>query len=138
MISSEVVVGTLFTPMLNVALVCPIGTATREFMPSAGCVLLTVTSASPVAGNADGGIGALNRTVPVRMSPPVTEVALSVNAVSFGPGVLSASRRDAFWMLTASIVTSNENGTGDVAIGKVADFAPAGTVTLAGTDAYCG
>jgi hypothetical protein len=69
------------------------------------------------------------------MSPPVTELALSVNEVSFGPAVLSASRRDAFCVLTASIVTSNENGTGDVATGKVADFAPAGTVTLAGTDA---
>src|SRR5687767_11040935 len=104
-------------------------------MPSAGCVLLRLTSASPVAGNGDGGIGALNRTVPVRMSPPFTVVALSVNEVSLGPAVLSASRRDAFCVLTASMVTSNENGTGDVAIGNVADFAPAGTVTLAGTDA---
>ena len=34
----------------EVALVCPMGTATRGDMPTAGCVLLSVTSASPVAG----------------------------------------------------------------------------------------
>src|SRR5687767_12926643 len=94
--------------------------------------------ASPVAGNGAGGIGPLKVMVPVSGAPALTLLALNVNDVMRGPGVRSASLRDAFTGLTASIVTSNGNGTAPVAIGKVAAAAPAGTVTPAGTEAYCG
>src|SRR6267142_1578089 len=124
--------------MLNVAVVLPTGTATSGDMPTAGLVLFSVTIASPVAGNGDGGIGPLNVTVPVTVLPPLAVAVLSVNEVSLGPPAFRARRRAANWPPVASIMTSIENGTGAVAIGNVADVAPAGTVTLAGTDAYCG
>jgi hypothetical protein len=91
-----VVVATLGTRMLNVPLVCPTGTTASGERPRAVPLLLIVTSASPVAGKGDTGIGALNPTVPVTVAPPFTLLALSVNDVSLGPGGFSASRRDAF------------------------------------------
>ena len=99
---------------------------------------MSVTSASPVAGKGDAGIGALNVTVPVSAAPPLTFVELTVNDVSRGPSGRSASLYEAFCVLAASIVTSKAKGTADVVIGNDADVAPAGTMTLAGTDAYCG
>ncbi len=124
--------------MLKVALVPPTGTATSGDMPTAGLVLFSVTIASPVAGNGDGGTGPLNVTVPVTMLPPLAFALLSVNEVSLGPPAFSARRRAANCPPVASIITSMENGTGDVVIGNVADVAPAATVTLAGTVANCG
>ncbi len=116
----------------------PTGTATIGDRPTAGLVLLSVTSASPVAGKGEGGIGPLNVTVPVTALPPLAFAVLKVNDVSRGPPAFKARRPPADWPPVASIVTSIENGTGEVVTGNVADVAPLGTVTLAGTDAYCG
>jgi len=138
MMSSVVVCGTLRTPRLKVALVLPTGTATVGDRPTAGLVLFSVTSASPVAGKGEGGIGPLNVTVPVTALPPLAFAVLKVNDVSRGPPAFNARRRAANWPPVASIVTSIENGTGEVVTGNVAEVAPLGTVTLAGTDAYCG
>jgi hypothetical protein len=127
-----VVVGTFWTFMLNVTLDCPSGTTTTGDNPTAGCVLLTAISALPVAGNGENGTGPLNRIVPVKLLPPVAVDALNVNDVILTPGVRSASFFAANPPPVASIITSNENATGLVPIGNVADFAPAGTVMLAG------
>ena len=102
----------------------------------AGCVLFNVTSASPVAGKGDEGIGPLKVSVPVIRLPPLTLFELSVNDVSLGPGVRSASFRETFCAPGASIVASKEKGTALVTIGNVAVFAPSGTVTEDGTLAY--
>jgi hypothetical protein len=106
--------------------------------PRAELVAVSVTIASRVAGNGDGGIGPLNVRKPLSVVPAFAALALTVKDVNVTPEVFSDSVLNTNWPPSASMVTSNENGTGIVVIVKFTDVLPAGTVTAPGTDAYAG
>jgi hypothetical protein len=131
-----VVSGTFCTFMLNVMLDAPTGTWSIGKTPTAGLLVVSFTIAPLVDGAGVAGIGPLKVTVPVTLVPPVAVLALSVRLVILTPGVFRL--RLAAGAPTASIDALSAIGTGDVAIEKVPEVAPAGMVMLAGTDTNSG
>lgn len=88
------------------------------------------------------GAAALRVTVPVEELPPVTVVGLSAKDERVtAPGVAGSTQRTGwspFPSLQTVIITGVETATLLVVTVKVALLPPAGTVTLAGTDATAG
>lgn len=127
LIVTEVVLATGWVATVNVAVVAPAGTVTLEGkVADAVFELESVTVRPPV------GAGPVRVIVPVDRAPPVRAAGLSDRADrDAGLTVMAA-----VWLrplAVAVIVTSAAAKTGfDVAV-KVAEVAPAGTVTVAGT-----
>lgn len=128
--------GTFCTFALKVVLDAPTGTTRDGEIPSAGLLAVSLTIAPLVAGAGVAGMGPLKVTVPVRLAPPVTVLALKVRLVILTPGVLRL--RLAGGAPTASIDKLIACGTGRVVIENVPEVAPAGMVMLAGTTTNSG
>jgi hypothetical protein len=129
--------------IVNVALLAPAATVAL-----AGTVATLLLLDSAIANPPDGA-AAVSVTVPCTALPPVTlcgltEIADSAGVDGGGGGggggggdadVVTVSVRDALRRSSPEIVTAVLEVTDDVVIGNVADAAPAGTVTVAGTRA---
>lgn len=111
---------------VKVAELAPAATVTvAGTVAVAGSLLLRVTTNPPA------GAGPLRFTVPAAVSPPVTELGVSVNPVSAGGfTVTEALALLPFEVAVISAVVAA--ATGDVATVKPAEVAPPGTVTDAG------
>lgn len=111
---------------VNVADVAPAATDTPV-----GIVALDELEESPIERPPDGA-GPLILTVPVEVKPPVTEFGVNVRSDKAGGVIVRVA---VIWTepWVALIVTAVELDTPVVAIVKVADVAPAATVTLPGT-----
>src|SRR6185503_3412326 len=131
-----VVAGTFCTFMPKVALDAPTGTTMSGDRPIAGLLVESRTVAPLVDGAGVAGIAPLKVIVPVTLAPPVAVAALSVSPVIRTPDVFKL--RTAYGAPAAAMAAFSASGTGEVAIVKVADVAPAGTVMLAGTAANSG
>jgi hypothetical protein len=110
------------------AVVAPDATVTLAGTDAAALLLDKVTVRPPV------GAALLNVTVPVNEAPPVTDVGFSVTDPTAGGFTV----RGAVWvppLKVAEMVADAVLATAVVLIVKVAEVAPAATVTLAGTDA---
>lgn len=93
--------------------------------------LATVRFEDTAMGRPPVGAGELMVSVPVEEFPPATEVGDKLRAVNVGALTLSVA--DAVVPPSvAEMVTAVFDATGMVLIGKVADVAPATTVTLEG------
>jgi hypothetical protein len=127
---------TLVVMMANVAVVEPVGTVTLPGTPATLLLLANVTTA-PAAG-----AGPLSVTVPCDDAPPVTLDGVSASDVSVtapgGPGSTHRIGWSPFPSLQTVSITGVETVTLFVVTVKVALLSPAGTVTLAGTDATDG
>jgi hypothetical protein len=131
-----VVTGTFCTFMPNVMLEAPTGTTMSGASATAGLLVVSFTIAPLVEGAGVAGIGPLKVTVPVTLVPPVAVLALSVRPVILTPAVFRLSV--AAVAPAASIHELSAKGTGDVAIEKLPDMAPAGIVMLAGSETNSG
>ena len=110
----------------NVAVNCPAATVTDAGTVAAeGLLLISVTAIPPV------GAGPFSVTVPIELSPPVTDVGFRLSEVTdrgliARVAVLVAVPREAVIVAVTAVATEV------VLIVKVALVAPAGTVTVAG------
>jgi hypothetical protein len=134
---------TVAVEIVNVAFVAPAGTVA---LAGTVATLLLLDSAT---ANPPDAAAAVSVTVPCTVFPPVPVVGLRVIAESAGADgggggggggggdadVVTVSVRDALRRSSPEIVTVVLEVTDDVVIGNVADAAPAGTVTVAGTRA---
>jgi hypothetical protein len=107
----------------------PLTTTVDGTCRTAGLLLASWTSAPSVAP--------VNVTVPVAALPPVSDDGVADTELSEGPAGVAAlterlAVRGTFW--TAAVSWTMVGGAAAlVAIGKLAEVAPAGTTTLAGT-----
>jgi hypothetical protein len=119
---------------VNVRLDDPAGTVTLAGTVAADGLLLDRPTTVP-----PDGAGPVNVTVPVDDVPPLTVAGLNDSAESVAPpppepGVtVSAAAQDVF--SSAHTLLTVVDDTLDVVTLKVAEVAPAGTVTLSGADA---
>jgi len=120
---------TAMVATVNVALVAPAGTVTLPGTDAAAALLESETAAPPA------GAGAFKVAVPVEGDPPVTLAGLTASAESAGGITVSDAVCDAPLPSVAEIATAVDAATAVVVTVKVALEAPAGTVTLAGTEA---
>jgi hypothetical protein len=123
------VVGTV-----NVALLLPDGMVMPVGTEATALLLLKVTSAPPA------GAGALSVAVPVADVPPWTLAGLTVSAERDSPAAGRTVRSARFVTppAVAVMVTVVVVDTATVETAKVAEVAPAGTTTKAGTLAIAG
>jgi len=121
-----VVDGTATVVIVNVTEEVPAGIVT---VPGGFALVLLeerLTVAPP------GGAGSLSVSVPVLDVPPMTELGETVRVLGTG-GVRVTIVETDVEPTVAVIVAGVDTETSDVAIEKVVDVAPAGTVTVAGT-----
>lgn len=127
---------TLDVVMANVAVVAPAATVTEGGTAAALPLLESMTAAPPA------GAAALSVTVPVADAPPETlegETArvdsVAVPGGGGAPGSTQSTGCSPFPSLHTVSITGVDTDTECVVTVNVALLAPAGTVTLAGTDA---
>ena len=116
---------------VKVALVAPAGMVTLAGTDAAAALLESETAAPPP------GAGAFRVAVPVEADPPVTLVGLKASAERAGGSTVS----EAFCvppLYEAEMATVVDAATAVVLTVNVALEAPAGTVTLPGTEATAG
>lgn len=113
----------------NVAVRDPAGTTTTGGTVATDVRLLAMVTVVPPGGAAPDRV-----TVPVACVPPTTVLGLSVTEDAVAARRERVSVRDADpWL--AITFTEVVDGTGEVAIGKLDEVAPAAMTTLAGGDA---
>ena len=124
---------TVLVVIPNVALAAPPATVTVAGTLAALPLLDSEATAPP------DGAAPLNVTVPCDGAPPATLAGLTLSDVSVatpgGPGSTQRIGWSPFPALHTVIITGVDTATLLVVTVKVALLAPAGTVTLAGTDA---
>lgn len=124
-----VVAATPFDVTVNVPVVAPAATVTDAGIDIAD--VLPAVIARVIVSPLGPGAGALSVTVPVElMTPPVTEVGLSVNDARIGVTVSVCVR--ILLPLAAVMITAVLAATAVVLRVKVVDVEPAGTVTIPG------
>ena len=111
---------------MNVAVLAPSAIVTEAGTLAEDWLLVSVTAIPP-----EGAIE-LIVTVPVDPLPPATLVGLRVKAVSLGLLIVSAALSDAAPSVAVTCAVFEE-ATGVVVTVNVAEVAPTGTVTVAGT-----
>jgi hypothetical protein len=133
---TAVVVETALVVAVNVAEEAPAGTVTVPGIATAALPLARATTRPPA------GAGALSVTVPWDVPPPVTVdgAKLSAEAAAAGaaPGSTHSTVRSGRPVSSALIIAAVDLATADVVTGNDTRIAPAGTVTVAGTDATAG
>jgi len=108
-------------PPTNVTVFGTVATVVKELER------LTTTPALPA--------GPFRVTIPVEGLPPVTAVGLRLSEVSITGLIVKIAVR--VLVATVALIVAIEDAvTDEVLIAKVAEVAPAGTVTLAGTAAF--
>ena len=116
----------------NVALVAPASTVTLAGTVAAAVLLLESATTAPV------GAAIVSTTVAVDEVPPTTSGGMTLSAERCAVGVTTSTAHRFASSCAAEMVSQLDTVTGLVVTVKVANVAPAGTVTKTGTLAAVG